>query len=106
MADSVNELMDKLAKIEESAGKMITAAEEEKRLISREHKKRISYFDKELDAEYRKKLNDIADSLKAEAGEEIDRLRTHMKKASDKLDNDYSEKKDRWINEIFEAIIA
>lgn len=106
MADSVNELIDKLAKIEESAGKMMTAAEEEKRAISREHDKRISDFDKELDAEYKKKLDDIADRLKAEASGEIDRLRTDMKKISDKLDNDYSEKKDRWISEIFEAIIA
>ena len=49
MTDSVNELIDKLAKIEESAGKMIDAADEEKKKISAEHEKRIADFDAGLD---------------------------------------------------------
>lgn len=106
MADSVNELIDKLAKIEESAGKTMSASEDEKKMISREHEKRIADFDRQLEDEYKKKLDDIAGELKEKASNEIAGLCADMKKNSDKLDNDYSEKKDEWINSIFEAVIA
>lgn len=106
MTDSVNELIDKLAKIEESAGKMIDAADEEKKKISAEHEKRIADFDAGLDCEYKKKLDDVADKLKAKASEEIEVLRAGMKEMSDKLDRDYMEKQDEWVNEIFESIVS
>ena len=49
MTDAVNELFDRLEKIEESAGKMLDAADDEKKKISALHEKRIADFDAELD---------------------------------------------------------
>ena len=106
MTDAVNELFDRLEKIEESAGKMLDAADDEKKKISALHEKRIADFDAELDVEYKKKLDDVADKLKAKASGEIEALRAGMKEMSDKLDKDYIEKQDEWVEEISKSIIS
>ncbi|MCI8306840.1 MAG: hypothetical protein HFH14_02205 [Lachnospiraceae bacterium] len=106
MTDAVNELFDRLEKIEESAGKMLDAADEEKKKISAGHEKRIADFDAELDGEYKKKLDDFAGKLKAKASDEIEAMRSGMKEMSDKLDRDYMEKQDKWVEEIFASIIS
>ena len=102
---TVNEILEKLSKIEETAADIMEAASNDKKAVNAEYAEKKAEFDRELAGRYNG-LSDEADRKnEAEANARIEEIDREAKKSMDAMEQKYNSEKDRMTKEIFDRII-
>lgn len=102
----MNEIITRLDEIEKKAESILTeaAAEKEKML------KQLEFDKHEMDGQYasmrQKQEEEIKQQLLSEAETKIIRQREYYEAAKRQLEEDFAQKKDTLVEEIFESIIS
>lgn len=105
MVNDINAVIASLAKIDNASAMIMESTRKEKNAYAEEIKKKTQEFDEQLSADIEKKAAQLRDSLLAENQQMIDNCRTESDAEIKKLDAAYTQKKDEWVNSIFETII-
>ena len=105
MVNNINEVIANLAKIDSATSKIMESTKKEQSAYSEEMRQKTISFDRELDAEVDKKVDAIRTELFASNQKLIDEYMEESTEAHDKLDKLFTEKKDEWIDTIFNNII-
>lgn len=106
MADSINELIEKLSAIDESARKVSDSVIERQKAIRKEHDERIAAYKTQLAKESEEKLNRLSKELEEKSAKEIAEYEAEINSSLKKMETEYNENKDKWVNEIFETVIG
>ena len=106
MADSINELIEKLSAIDESGRKISDSVMEQQKAIRKEHDERIAAYKKQLTQESEEKLNKLSEELREKSEREIKEYEAELNSSLIHMETEYKENKDKWINEIFETVIG
>ncbi|MEE0955440.1 MAG: hypothetical protein U0L49_06425 [Eubacterium sp.] len=97
-------ILDKLTAIETAAGRIMDAAESEKKELDAEYKKKRAAFDAEVDRETDSKLKDLEDQLTKERNSHLEVLRQDAGQRLDRLDRIYSSDHTHLAEEIFRQV--
>lgn len=105
MVNDINEVIASLAKIDNASAMIMESTRKEKNAYAEEIKKKTKDFDAELSAGIEKKVTELKDSLYAENEQLIKDCRSESEEVLKKLDSTYAQKKDEWVNSIFQNIV-
>lgn len=105
MTESVNEIIARLADIEETAGRIVESAEDEKKELKKKYDDERVMYDEQLKNKTEQSIKNISEELEEQEKREIDCLKGDMEKAMHELDVLYINKKVTWSEEIFKSII-
>lgn len=106
MGDVINDVINSLAGIEETAGKIMAAADDEKKSLYKKNQDNMAIFSDKLGKEYERKLEVIKDASRIESNREITKLTDDTDVLIAQLDDSYNKNKDKWVNDIFSNIIG
>lgn len=106
MGDVINDVINSLAGIEETAGKLMAAADDEKKNMYRKNEENMAAFSDKLSKEYEQKLEVIKAASRIESEKEITKLTDDTDSLIAQLEDSYNKNKDKWVNDIFAGIIG
>lgn len=102
----MEKVINLLYEIEEKANRIIDRVSEEKTVLYQQSLEDIGKFDRKLEGETKKKLNE----LKAKLDREVEKERQIMIRSNDKLQKDleqnYKKNHDKFVSTIFHNIIG
>ena len=102
---TVNEILEKLSKIEKTAADIMEAASNDKKAVNAEYAEKKAEFDKELAGKYNGMSDEADKKNEAEVNARIEEIDREAKESMDNLEQKYNSDKDRMTKEIFDRII-
>ncbi|MBE5957587.1 MAG: hypothetical protein E7254_01825 [Lachnospiraceae bacterium] len=105
MVNNINEVIANLAKIDSATSQIMESTKKEQSAYSEEMRQKTIDFDRELDAQVEKKVDEIRKELFESNQKLIDEYMEESTNTHDRLDKLFTEKREEWIDTIFNNII-
>ena len=105
MVNNINEVIANLAQIDSASSKIMESTKKEQSAYSEEIRQKTIDFDRQVDAEIEKKVDALRTELLAANQKQIDEFMDESTKTHDKLDKLFTQKRNEWIDTIFNNVI-
>ena len=99
-------VINRLSEIEAAAVNVEKQSADEKRRIAREYEQKTLDFDQELDDHTERKLKALNERLKAEAEEELLKMRQETERELEAMKKEYTQNHEKLVDELFHYIIG
>ena len=104
--NKIEQVIEALFKIENSAEGIKADTEQKKAEYAQEIENKIKLFDEKLENEHKENLEKLAERLENEKKEAMDAMRKKMAVEVGKLDEEYEKNHEKIAREIFEQLIS
>lgn len=105
MTESVNEIIAKLADIEDTATRIVASAEDEKKDLKDKMDIKKAEFDQKLKKKTADRIDEIQKELDKQEQKEINELKVTTERSISELQELYKNRRHEWSETIFNSIV-
>lgn len=105
MENQMDNIINRLSHIEDTAVRIMESVDSEKKKIASEMEEKTREFDEKLASDTQKQLDELRVRLNAQKDMELEKLRLETNKVLEQFQAKFDEKHSQWAQEILTSII-
>ena len=102
----MDDIISKVLNIEDQAEKVIEDTKQEKERLTGIYSEKIEQMRRDIESRSDKRIKELDELEEKDGQKTLDVIEKHSQESIKKMQNLYQQKKDQWINEIYQNIIG